>query len=139
MAEQWRLKDYRTQGGAWPFREWYAVQPPAFQAAFDITVSHLKVTAEWTDKAGAKDLKREHVPLTELLIDLDVKAPGPARLSKRRFRPVGVKIIASREFLFLGGAEKSGGVYEPLDAFDRALKHWRDFDNGLGAADDHDV
>ncbi len=135
MPVKWQFRDYRTVEGEFPFRDWIRGQPDETQSEFITTRKHLSVTENWSVEEGAKPLDRKHEGLIELFVDF---APKGTVGKKRRFRPVGVQLVESREFVLFGGAEKTGRIYAPPDAFDRALKLWRDFQNGLGELHDHE-
>lgn len=139
MPVRWRFKEYRTHEGMFVFRPWFVDQPPEFRSEFDIVRRHLCVTEAWTIDDGAKDLEMEHAGLTELMIDIDVRAPGAARLSKRRFRPIGVRDVELAEFLILGACEKRARIYYPREAFNDATKHWGSWKKGAGTKHDLDV
>lgn len=135
----WVFRDYFPETGGCPIREWYARQDPAVQAAFDATVDILRATEEWRDRAVKefKQLSGVHAGLSEILFDVEVKTAGARKVTKRKFRPVGVFREAEREFIFLMGCEKSGRIYIPTDAFGTALKLKAALDKGLGAIDEH--
>ena len=137
MAVQWSFKDYETVDGKIPIRHWIKTLPGPALAEFETRVNHLTVTAVWTIDDGAKPLDREGVGLTELQIDFSEWAPHGRKGKKRRFRPVGLQIPEQRQFLFLAGCEKAGGVYAPADAFVDAVDYWTKWKNGLGKAHDH--
>lgn len=139
MALKWRFLDYETKDGDVPIRDWYSAEPGQVQSAFDTTVRHLSVTEIWTVRDGAKPLTRQHVGLTELLVDIDVWAARAARGVKRRFRPVGVRNDDEGTFLFLGGCSKVGGMLDPITAFDDAMRRWDEWQRGLGKVHDHEL
>jgi len=139
MAVKWRFLDYETRGGLIPVKAWEDGAPVAAQAAFTTTVRHLSVTELWTIQDGAKVLTGAHAPLTELLIDIDEWAARAAKGRKRRFRPVGFKDESARAFIFFGGCEKIGGVLDPLETFNDALRFWDEWKRGMGKVHERDL
>jgi len=135
----WTLRDYFPETGGCPIREWYARQDAAVQANFDATVNILRATDDWTasEVKEFKLLSAAHAGLAEIVFDVEVRKAGARKVSKRKFRPVGVFRPEEREFIFLLGCEKSGRIYIPSDAFEKALKLKAAFEKGLGAIDDH--
>jgi hypothetical protein len=129
----WKFLDYVTEGHRNPVSEWYGTLEPDLQAEFDVLVRTLEETENWD---GPKEKNRKYKELTERhngLCELKFK------VGKRKFRPVGIRHVEIREFIFLGGCEKKGffGTTLPPNAFDDALRLKEAYDKGKGATREH--
>ncbi len=129
----WRFLDYITEEGINAIREWYRVQELAVRVAFDATLFTLAATEDWTHKRvrSFEVLTGRHVGLCEIRFTVELER------KKRRFRPVGIWQKDSRNFILLGGCEKSGRSSIPSNAFDLALKHKAEFEAGKGRIYEH--
>ena len=126
----WTIKDYYLDGGTCPIRDWYIVQEPDVQAAFDATLATLAATEDWEDTKQFKALKKNHAGLGEIRFKLERPL--------RRFRPVGIwPPTTEHEFTLLVGCRKARGVYDPPDAFTLALRYKLDLEAGIGDTDEH--
>jgi hypothetical protein len=128
----WRFKDYVTEDRRSPLLEWYGMLDGDVQAAFDLLLKFLSETEDWDEAKSSrkkyKELFGKHEGLCELIL----------KVGKRKFRPLGILHRDSREFVFLGGAEKVGqGVTDPEGAFDLALHLKKQFDEGKGVTRDY--
>lgn len=136
----WRFLDYHAEDGRVPIQEWYDSQDPEVQAAFDYTLRILEETEDWDDPAVEeyKTMTGQHAGLGEIRFSTDVRPPGARKSRKRRFRPLGVRWPARREFVLLVGCEKQGGrVTIPPGAFDQALRYKSWLAQGRGSVHDH--
>ena len=127
----WRIMAYHLAGGFCPIQEWYAAQDVEVQAAFDVALTTLSATDDWSDTSQFKELTKSHTGLGEIRFKLE----GPP---VRRFRPVGIwPPIVDREFILLLGCEKNRNIYIPPDAFTLALEYKRRWDRGEGEIHDY--
>jgi len=140
MQKYWKFLNYRLDGAEKPLIvEWYDAQDANVQAEFDIVLSLLAGTKEWTDSSRTRSLVKafgvltgKHAGLCELRF-YTLSKPS----TKRRFRPAGIWRPDDREFIILLVCEKSGRIYTPLNAFDTALKYKSELEQGRGYIDDH--
>lgn len=128
----WEFKDYLTEDQRSPLLEWYGMLDESVQAAFDLLLKNLAETDDWDEARSTrrkyKELSRQHEGLCELILTVD----------GRKFRPLGILIRETREFIFLGGAEKIGrGATDPAGAFESAMRLKRQFDEGRGVTRDY--
>jgi hypothetical protein len=130
---QWRFLDYITPDEENPLHEWYRVQDVEVRVAFDATLLTLAATEDWIHKRvkAFKVMTGAHVGLCELRFTVITQR------RKRRFRPLGVWQKDSRNFVLLGGFEKSGRELIPSNAFALALTYKADFEAGKGRLDEH--
>ena len=132
----WRFYDYVTADGQHLIEEWYQAQDPEVQAQFDVTLLILRATDDWEheDVEEFKPLTKKHRGLGEVRFYIDALAPGARKPHRRRFRPVGIwPSVIDREFVLILGCEKSGRSLIPHGAFDTALGHKVQFEQGKGA------
>jgi hypothetical protein len=129
----WLIKAYWLQGGTCPMRDWYRLQDVPVQAEFDVTLTTLAATLDWSDTNSFGELKRDHAGLGEIRFRLGAKP------NVRRFRPVGIwPPLVEREFILLLGCEKQrNGVLIPDDAFTLALDYKRRLERGEGEIHDY--
>jgi len=128
----WKFKDYVTEQHRSPLLEWYGTLDEVVQAEFDLLLKNMSETENWDEvkprKRKYKELTRQHEGLCELLL----------KVGKRSFRPLGILRRETREFIFLGGAEKIGqDASDPEGAFDEALRLKGKFDEGRGGTRDY--
>ncbi|HVB58595.1 MAG TPA: hypothetical protein VNE63_19500 [Candidatus Acidoferrales bacterium] len=128
----WKFKDYVTEQHRSPLLEWYGTLEEGVQAEFDLLLKNLDETEDWDEvkprKRKYKELSRRHEGLCELLL----------KVGKRKFRPLGILRRETREFIFLGGAEKIGqDATDPEGAFDEALRLKGKFEEGRGEVRDY--
>lgn len=130
----WRFSEYVTdeEPRRCPIIEWYGTLDDDVKVAFDLLVKELSETDDWDEPKPSKrkyrELKQEHTGLCELLF----------KVGKRQFRPLGVRRVEAREFVFLGGCEKAGrGRTTPDDAFNSALHMKEALEAGRGASRDY--
>jgi hypothetical protein len=131
----WRFYDYVTDENQHLLEDWYQAQDPKVQAQFDATLFILGATDDWENESVEefKPLTEKHHGLGEVRFYVDAIAPGAKRPHRRRFRPVGIwPSIIDREFILILGCEKSGRSSIPHGAFDSALKHKAQFEQGRG-------
>jgi hypothetical protein len=128
----WTFKQYLSDGQVCPILDWFGKLPSEVQAEFDLLIKNLANTEDWDEakpnKRKYKELKREHEGLCELFLNV----------GERSFRPLGILHRDIREFVFLGGCEKTGqGLTDPEGAFDSALEFKRQYDEGRGVTRDN--
>jgi hypothetical protein len=125
----WRFMAYVTDDSTDPMKKWYDSQDAEVRVAFDATLFTLAATEDWTHRRvkSFKILTGAHSGLCELRFTVE---PQPRK--KRRFRPLGVWRKDSRDFILLGGSEKSGRILIPPNAFDLALLYKAEFEAGKG-------
>jgi hypothetical protein len=131
----WRFMDYITEGPVRtnPVSDWYGSLEPPVQAEFDVLVRTLAETDDWDrpklSKRKYKVLIHRHAGLCELKF----------KVGDRKFRPIGILHSGIREFIFLGGCEKTGffGTTDPPEAFDRALLLKEAYDKNRGTTREH--
>ena len=127
----WRILVYRLEDGTCPIRDWYDQQDDEVQALFDASMTILSATADWTDTWRFKVLTKNHAGLGEVRFKLE----GPPI---RRFRPAGIWPPSDeREFVLLVGCEKWRHVYNPEDAFIKALEYKEKLEAGEGYTDEY--
>ena len=114
--------------------DWYQAQDPEVQAQFDTTLLILGATDDWgnEDVEEFKPLTERHQGLGEVRFYINALAPGAKRPHRRRFRPVGIWPSINREFILILGCEKQGKTSIPHGAFDKALEHKADLQQGKG-------
>ncbi len=131
--------DYETEDGLNLIQQWYEVQDDDVRAAFDATLYILMGTEDW-DHPNVKQFKvltGKHVGLCEIRFKTDARHPN-GKSYKRRFRPVGVRLPDSRDFVLLLGCEKKRMNYIPPNAFDLALDYrLQYFEQGRGSIYEH--
>jgi hypothetical protein len=130
----WRFMDYISDEGTNLIQEWYKAQDDeGIRADFDATLFILGGTEDWTHKRvkAFKVLTGKHVGLCELRFTVEIER------KKRRFRPLGIWRKDSRDFVLLGGCEKSGRILIPSNAFDLALHYKAEFEGGKGRINEH--
>ena len=132
----WRFRDYHPEGGGCPIVEWYRAQDVDVRAAFDATVADLAVTEDWNDpdlmSFDVFTRKPEHLGLAQ------VKFYVIQGQRKRHFRAVGLWRQQEREFIFLGGFEKSGRTTIPPEAFDGILRLRVELEENKGEIHEHE-
>jgi hypothetical protein len=131
----WRFYDYVTPENQHLMEDWYQAQEPEVQARFDATLLILGATDDWEheDVEEFKRLTEKHSGLGEVRFYIDALAPGAKKPHRRRFRPVGIwPSVIDREFILILGCEKSGKSFIPHGAFDTALGHKANFEQGKG-------
>ena len=142
MAVRWRFRQYVTNWDEVPFRDWYWAQDPHVQVGFDIMRGILMDVDDWTRRRKLfRVLTGPHAPLAEMKFHADDVDVRGKTIRKRRIRPIGLYRPGPehRDYILFGGAEEDGnGRYIPDDGFDRALRLWRDFSQGIGDCDDLD-
>jgi hypothetical protein len=132
----WRFYDYVTPENQHLMEDWYQAQDPEVQAQFDATLLILGATEDWEceDVEEFKRLTEKHSGLGEIRFYTDAVAPGAKKPHRRRFRPVGIwPSLIDREFVLILGCEKSGRSFLPHGAFDTALGHKVQFEQGKGS------
>jgi hypothetical protein len=129
----WRFLDYENEDKINLIREWYRVQDLDVRVAFDATLFTLAATEDWTHKRvkAFKVLTGPHAGLCEIRFTVE------RMRRKRRFRPLGIWQKDSRNFILLGGLEKSGRMLIPSNTFDLALKYKAEFEQGKGKIYEH--
>ena len=130
----WRFMDYVSDGGENYIRRWYkGLDDDQIRADFDATLFTLAATEDWTHKRVKtfKILTGAHIGLCELRFTVELNG------KKRRFRPLGIWRKDSRDFILLGGLEKSGRIFIPPNAFELAFKRKAAFESGKGKLDEH--
>jgi hypothetical protein len=128
----WQFRDYVTEDRRSPLLEWYGMLDEEAQAAFDVLLKTLSETEDWDEVKSTrrkyKELFGQHAGLCEIILTVN----------RRKFRPLGILIRGTQEFILLGGAEKIGhGTTDPEGAFDMALRLKKQFDEGRGATRDY--
>jgi len=136
----WKFFDYVTADDQNLIRSWYDSQDEAVQAQFDATLIILGGIADWEDETVLefKPLTNQHVGLGEIRFHIEERPPGAKKARRRRFRPVGIWPTGSEyEFILILGCEKTRIAYIPAGAFDAALKHKAELENGRGSIYEH--
>jgi hypothetical protein len=130
----WRFFDYINEDGENLIDDWYKAQDDdSIRVQFDATAFLLSATEDWTHRRvkAFKVLTGRHVGLCELRFTVET-----ARV-KRRFRPLGIWRKDSRDFVLLGGCEKSGRILFPSNAFELAVHYKTEFEEGRGRIREH--
>jgi hypothetical protein len=136
----WTFWDYVTEDNHNLIAEWYLQQDPGVQAEFDVTIGILRATDEWDrpDVREFKVLTGRNVGLGEIRFHVLATAPGSKNPFRRRFRPVGIwPVTTPYEFTLILGCEKRRATYTPHAAFDLALKHKANLEQGRGTTIEH--
>jgi hypothetical protein len=135
----WRFLDYVTEERVVPISDWYDAQDGAVRAAFDLRIALLRVELDWGHRrrGRVKELTKAHRGLTQIPFEVDVWDRARRKSRRRRLRALGVWRKDARELVLLGGVEEHGQNYVPVDAFDRAMRCWRAFEQGKGATREH--
>lgn len=110
----WRFMDYYSEAGNDLIEEWYLDQSPEVRADFDVTLRNLAGSQDWRGLNEFKMLHGKHSGFGEIRF----------KTRNIQYRPVGRFGPGVREFTLLVGCYKKQRVYEPPDAFDRAVKRW---------------
>jgi hypothetical protein len=132
----WTFRQYVTEWNEWPFRDWYNAQDPHVRATFDFNRQILEMRESWTEPPNKlfEVLTKDHAPLCEIRFRADDIDRRGKVTRKRRIRIIG--LLRDDDFIIFGAAEEAGhGRYIPEDAFDRALRRWRDWQDGKGRID----
>jgi hypothetical protein len=134
----WRFLDYITEERVVPITDWYDAQDGQVRAAFDLRIELLRVEDDWSDRrrGRVKELTKVHRGFSQIPFEVDVWDRARRKSRRRRLRALGLWRRTAREFVFLGGVEEHGQNYLPADAFDRAMRHWRAFEQGRGTTRD---
>jgi hypothetical protein len=136
----WKFVDYVTDAETVPLDEWVAnYLTLAEKAEFDAAVDYLQRIEDWDTvrraKQKYKELQRELVGLTELKFSRTTQAMG--RNFKTHFRPVGILKREQRLFIFLGGFKKGNPGPIPLDAYTKALRYKKEYEEDRGTTREH--
>lgn len=132
---RWAFRQYVTDWGEWPFRDWYNRQAEHVMAAFDFTRRFLEDQEDWIEPEieEFRLFDGPHAPLGEMRFRADDRNSGGRVVKKRRIRPVGFLRPEHRDFVLFGaGEERRNGTYEPANTMDRALRLFRSFQEGRG-------
>lgn len=132
----WKFFEYITAVGQNPTRDWYNAQTDVVKLQFDVTLALLRATRNWEDR-GLKNFKiltARHLGLAEVRFSVPHAASSLKRKVDQRFRAVGIWPPHSPgEFILLLGSSKVRGTYIPHMAFDVAMSHKLDFEQGKGS------
>jgi hypothetical protein len=136
----WRFLDYVTDDSRVPIEEWVSNHlEPAERAAFDVVVDYLGRIDDWDEvrKSSRKycELKRQLVGLTELKFATVTQAMG--KNHKKQFRPLGILKRLERQFIFLGGFQKSNPGPIPINAYTDALSYKKEYEQNRGDLREH--
>jgi hypothetical protein len=135
----WRFLDYITEARVVPMADWYDAQDGEVRAAFDLRIELLRVEEDWGHRrrGRVKALTKAHRGLTQIPFEVDVWDRVRRKSRRRRLRAIGLWRNVAREFVLFGGVEEQGQNYVPADAFDRAMRDWRAFEQGRGGTREH--
>lgn len=113
----WRFMDYCSEAGNNLIEEWYRDQSEDVQADFDLTLKNLSIAPDWR---GMKEFK-----------SLGVEGMCEIRFTTKnvQYRPAGSFGPGDHVFTIWIGCTKKQRIYNPPDAFEKALKRKRDFYN----------
>ncbi len=134
----WHVVDYVSDEEGNLIRNWCATQDHAVVARFEATLITLAGIEVWDDPEleQFKVLTGPHVGLGEIRFEVEQQV-GTKR-KKRKFRMLGIwPPPIEREFVMLGGLEKSGRSPTPTNAFELAMKYKADFERDEGRTCDH--
>jgi hypothetical protein len=124
--------DYIPEDGRNLIQEWYEAQDEAVQVAFDYALKEILGTEDLTDSKQFKPLKRQHVGLWEVVVEVGHSS------GKRQFRPVGFWNYDLRDFILVNACQKSGRFTVPPGVFDSALDILEQyFHEGRGIINEH--
>jgi hypothetical protein len=133
--EPWIFRQYVTDWGEWPFRDWYSAQTQRIRALFDFYKDELRYKDNWLNPE-IKEFRLfdgPHMPLGEIRFRADDEDNHGRTVTKRRIRPIGFLRPVNRDFVLCVGCEETrNGKYIPAGAPDRALRLYRDFEAGKG-------
>ena len=135
----WEFLDYVTDSGSVPVEQWTLSLTAQERADFDMAIDYLQKINDWDSVRRAsrkyRELKRELVGLTELKFSRITQSMGRNR--KIHFRPVGIMNRRQRQFIFLGGFQKSSSGPIPSNAQTLALRYKREYESGRGSTRAH--
>jgi hypothetical protein len=125
--KQWQIMDYCSEADNNLIEEWYHDLSMDAQAAFDWVTQELSGTADWRGRSDFKALRGKHSGFAEIIF----------RVENVQYRPVGCFGPSRRQFTLLVGCYKKQKVYNPPDAFDRAIKRWSLYKQGKATICEH--
>jgi hypothetical protein len=138
--QYWVFRDYVTQRGNCPIREWYDAQIPEVQGFFDQLVRDLAALSRWpTSGKFIEELRKTHKGLWTLRFKLDEDDDD------KKYRPAGIVTrppggqFGQGEFVFLLGCHKRWGVYTPPYAFCTALSLRQQYYDNEGTTYVHNI
>jgi hypothetical protein len=135
----WTFLDYITDEEVVPVDEWvneWLTLPE--RAEFDVTVDYLSRIRDWDEVKKARrkyEELRDHPGLTELKFKTTSQERGQNR--HKQFRPLGLLKRSSREFIFIGGFQKDQSGQIPDDAFAKAMRYKREYEDDKGRTRAH--
>ncbi len=133
--EPWTFRQYVSDWGEWPFRDWYNEQETRVRVLFDFYKDLLRNRENWL-MPEIKEFRLfdgPHAPLGEIRYRADDEDRHGRMVKRRRIRPIGFLRETEHDFiLFVGCEEIRNGQYIPSDAPDKALRLFREFQLGKG-------
>ena len=135
----WAFDDYVSETNENLTARWYEAQADEVKAEFDVTLSILSQTDDWTEPPieQFKVLTGRHAGLDEIRFYVDEREAGAARATRHRFRALGVLSRDTRTFVLIAVCEKRGMNTIPPLTFDRALTLQQALKEGKGSIHEH--
>ena len=135
----WAFDDYVSETNENLTARWYEAQADEVKAEFDVTLSILSQTDDWTEPPieQFKVLTGRHAGLDEIRFYVDEREAGAARATRHRFRALGVLSRDTRTFVLIAVCEKQGMNTIPPLTFDRALTLRQTLKEGKGSIHEH--
>lgn len=116
----WRFFDYCSPAGNNLIEDWRETLSGNARADFDVVLKELSILHDWRYSKSFKSLGGKK------LCEIRFKCDGV------QYRPAGFFGPESNSFSIYIGCCKKGKIYDPPDAFKRALKRKSQLDNGQG-------
>jgi Phage derived protein Gp49-like (DUF891) len=117
----WRFFDFHSEANNNLIEEWYKARDAQVRADFDTTLKNLSIASDWRGMKEFKHLGRKG------LCEIRFKTANV------QYRVAGFFGPGERTFSLFVGAVKKQKVYDPPDAFDRAIKRRDGLKQGKGS------
>jgi hypothetical protein len=136
----WRFLDYISDDNRNHVNEWQENHlTMSERAVFDLVIDYLGRIEDWDEVKRARrkyrELQRGLLGLTELKFAVITQTMG--RNIRKQFRPLGILKREEREFIFLGGFQKSNNAPIPPDAYINALRYKLEYEQNRGTTNEH--
>ena len=118
----WRFFDYCSPAGNNLIEDWRVALSGNARADFDVVLKELSILHDWHNNSKSfKSLGKNG------LCEIRFKCDGV------QYRPAGFFGPESKSFSIYVGCHKKGKIYDPPDAFTRALRRKSQLDRGQGS------